>query len=1160
MLEKQPNINLFHDAEEMHKNHLSYWIKKLTGAPPLLELAADKPRSSVVFRRFSNYSFLIPKLAGDQLRDIGQRSDADLFSTLLASFKTLLYRYTNQEDILVGYSDIDVITAVNEAGKLVSGQMNNMVFRTDLSGDPGFADLLKRVHSSVREAKEHQSLPFDILVQSLRTENVHVDSLFQIAFEFYNADHSEIISNFLTGPAVIQSPELYLSIEETHEGLSGRFNYNPDLFTENTVKRIAIHFQNLLAGIVTNPDQPITRLPLLSESERLQILFEWNNTAVEYPHDKCIHELFEEQVMRTPGAVAAEFYEPEGSNSISAPKALTYHQLNTKANQLAYYLRELGVGPDILVGVCITRSHEMMVGLMAVLKAGGAYVPLDPGYPQERLQFMLKDAGVSVLLTQQPLKEKLLSDNTINRVVCLDSDWDKISMYSNKNLVSTAKPGNLAYVIYTSGSTGLPKGTLIIHRGVVNYLSWCIKNYAVSVGSGAPVNSSIAFDATVTSFFAPLLVGKRIMLLPEAEEIEALSAVLLSGNNFSLVKITPAHLEILRHTLPADQIKNQVNALVIGGEALLAKSLDLWRKNAPNTRLINEYGPTETVVGCCTFEVTDKMLSEDVPIGRPIANTQMYILDRNMEPVPIGVSGEIYIGGAGLARGYLHRPDLTEQRFVPNPFSDDPNIKLYKTGDLARYLSDGNIVFQGRIDQQVKIRGYRIELGEIEAALGNHPDILQVAILAREDKPGDKRLVAYLVLRHQDAPTTNDLRKFLSKKLPEYMIPAVFVFLKTLPLTANGKVDRAALPVPDQSSSDFEKSYIAPRNATELTLTKIFEKCMNISSISVDDDFFELGGSSIQAAIAFSQIRKAFGKPLPLAILIQAPTIEKIAAYLNGQLPEQRWSSLVPIQPNGNKPPLFCIHGGWGNVLFYRHLSKRLGQDQPVYGLQAKGLNGVDTPYEKLEDMAAHYIREIRTVQPQGPYYLAGYCFGAIAAFEMAQQLQREGQKIAFLGSFNGISPTEPQSVKASFRFSNLSGKDKLLYPLRKLKYFLKRNILLAYYNTLVKARSAAYKFYLGTGRRMPDNLGRHYVLDALTRAQNAYDPHVYPGNLIIFRSPKIFKNPHLGWSNLVGGKIKTHDMPGDYKIRKYIMFEPYVQFLAEELKKYLGTRRQETS
>lgn len=1155
-------------SKERIENLLCYWKKQAVNAPPLLELPFNYPRQSQTSYRKNSLSFNLSKSCTDSLRELSEQSDTNLSITLLAAYNTLLYRYTHQEDILVASPVTSLGFSIT--GKLLTNPPNTIIIRTDLSGNPRFLELLERIDKVARSADANKDLPFELLEERLSSERGQEQPyLSQVSYTFRNAFDSKTENNKLSSVQKDkQTPpfDLTLSLENTPRGLTGVWEYNAELFKDDTIQRLAEHFCILVEGIVTNPEQKISHLPILSRREHHQLLVEWNSTYVKYPHGRCLHELFEEQVKCSPATVAVKLYDGQGASASNKRQEFTYAELNAKANQLAHYLQEVGVGPEVMVGICMKRSLEMVVGLLGILKAGGAYVPLDPSYPKERLTYMLKDAKIPVLLTQQQLTDQFEDHDALT--ICLDTNKDKIAKYSGKNCISEVKSENLAYVIYTSGSTGMPKGTLIMHRGVVNYLSWCTKAYSVAAGNGAPVNSSIGFDATITSLFSPLLVGKCVILLPEEGEIEALGKILQSKSNLSLVKITPAHLEILRHLLSHNEVEEQSNAFIIGGEALLGKSISLWRKYAPRTRLINEYGPTETVVGCCTYEVSAQDEFENIPIGRPIANTQMYILDRYMQPVPIGVAGEIYIGGAGLARGYLNRAELTAKRFVSNPFSADPNSRLYKTGDSARILNDGNIVFLGRIDQQVKLRGYRIELGEIESILNQHEAVKQVLVLALEDASGDKKLIAYLVFNEGREATSADLRLFLSTKLPEYMLPSVFIFLDTMPLTPNGKVDRSALPVPDHKR-ELEKTYIAPRNFFETELTKIFEDCLKINPIGVQDNFFELGGSSIQAAIVFSKIRKLLGKQLPLTTLLSAPTIEQLAIFLSKKGGSDLRSSLVPIQPYGSKPPFFVMHGGAGNVLFYQNLAPHLGMDQPLYALQPKGLNGFDTPHTRIEDMAAHYITEIRSVQPDGPFFLGGYCLGAILAFEMAQQLSRQGHKVALLANFNGISPgtVDPteisdnnelkESTNEPFaqiitdywkKFARLSAKEKMVFPVRLVK-----NILWNY-KTKSTIRRYGYKFYLSLGRPLPEPLLKNFFLVTNSKIANAYVPHCYGGRMIIFRSPDIYKDdPTLGWDGLLAGGIGICNIAGDHINRRDIMNEPFVQNLAKELEDYLS-------
>ena len=573
---------------------------------------------------------------------------------------------------------------------------------------------------------------------------------------------------------------------------------------------------------------------------------------------------------------------------------LTYRELNQRANQLGHHLQSLGVGPEVLVGICVERSLEMVVGLLGILKAGGAYVPLDPNYPQERLSYMLEDSQLTILLTQHHLLRQLPQHQ--KQTICLDKDWQNFTGYSQDNSINKIKSNNLAYVIYTSGSTSKPKGTMVLHSGMVNYLSWCKKTYNVTSGIGSIVNSSISFDATITSLFSPLLVGLRVVLLPEKGEIEALKAALSSGTKFSLIKITPAHLEILNHLFEDKQVSIQTQAFIIGGEALSGKITSFWKKYAPAIKLINEYGPTETVVGCCVYEVGKQSFARDnIPIGRPIANTQIYILDSHLKPVPIGVPGELHIGGDGLARGYLNREELTDEKFIPNPFGPG---RLYKTGDKARYLADGNIEYLGRLDNQVKIRGFRIELGEIEAVLNTQTQVQQSIVVAHQDSSGNQRLVAYVVASDESG-TPQQLRDNLKQKLPEYMVPSLFMTLDSLPLTPNGKIDRQALPAPDGEISRSHE-YVAPRNPSEEILANIFADLLKLNHVGINDNFFEIGGHSLLATQLVSRVRQALNLEVTLKEIFVSPTIAQLEPRLREIKAAGSELSLPPVEPREN--------------------------------------------------------------------------------------------------------------------------------------------------------------------------------------------------------------------------------------------------------------------
>ena len=735
----------------------------------------------------------------------------------------------------------------------------------------------------------------------------------------------------------------------------------------------------------TNSDNSQTG-HVASGEERHRLVVEWNQTAANYPRNKCFQQLFEAQVERSPDASAVEF---EG-------RRLTYSELNIHANQLAHRLRRLGVGPEVLVGICVEPSLEMVVGLLAILKAGGAYVPMDPAYPAERLAFMRRDSGMTVLITQEKLG--VLPTRKETRMVYVDALLQGGLEESSSNPASGVTPENLAYVIYTSGSTGQPKGVMIPHRGLVNYLSWAIHAYRVADGDGAPVHSSISFDLTITALFAPLLAGRCVQVVSGKKGASALKDALTQNEDLSLVKITPAHLEMLRNQWSSNAISGRKGAFVIGGEALFGEDLVFWQKHVPQTNLVNEYGPTETVVGCCVYFVPrGERLSGRVPIGRPIANTQLYVLDSNMRPVPLGESGELYIGGDGVARGYLNRPDLTRASFLANPFIHvDPKAssRLYKTGDQVRYRLDGNLEFLGRVDDQIKVRGFRIEPGEIEQALAAHPGVQGAKVIARTDSPGDQSLVAYLVARHKPGPSGVELRQFLKERLPAYMVPSAFVTLPSFPLTSNGKVDRQALPL-SPSQSPAQSEYVAPRNAIEGIVAEIWQRLFQRERIGVRDDFFEVGGHSLLGVRLISEINHAFQANLDATDLLDAPTIEGLALTLLSGNASEHSPKLVRLRRGTSGRSIIFLNAPMGVL----PLSRMMETPHSIYSdgipfsadaIQAAVLEnwkGLPT----IAELAAEHTALIRNAGLADSCILAGYSSGGVLAFEVAHQLQRHG-------------------------------------------------------------------------------------------------------------------------------------------------------------------------
>jgi amino acid adenylation domain-containing protein len=757
------------------------------------------------------------------------------------------------------------------------------------------------------------------------------------------------------------------------------------------------HYGSLVASAAADPDQSISRLGLLEEFERRQLLIDWNDTKQAYSNG-FVHQFFEDQAEKSPHEIAI----------VCGTQEIAYGELNRRANQIAHRLISSGIRTNMRVGICMHRSVEMVAAMLAILKAGATYVPLDPDYPQERLRFMTEDAGMALVLTTDLVRVRLPKD-----VAVLSIDAADIQA-----LLSSAPAENLrldpplriedpAYVIYTSGSTGTPKGVIIRHKEFTNYISWACALYESDRGQGAPINTSFGFDATITSLYVPLVSGKRVILLPEDRQLEALADLLASGIELTLVKLTPAHLEALRSLLGSKASAIRARAFVVGGEAFTRHLADFWHQHCPATRIFNEYGPTETVVGCCVYMVgSDPELKSDVPIGRPTPNTRLYVLDVMKDLVPIGVVGELHIGGSQVGAGYLNRPELTAERFLPDPFAVEPDGRMYRTGDLARWRADGVLEFLGRADDQVKIRGFRVELGEIETTLAQHSDVQSAAVAVRDMPSGEKQLVAYCVPKHGSPVDFSSVRQFLVERLPDHMVPRSFVSLTTIPLTSNGKVDRRALPAPPLPSPEADADFALPRTPEEARITMVWADVLSLPKVGTHDNFFEIGGTSLLAVRILSRLRSVFRVELPLSALLAAPTIEQLARFIQeAESAAAPQSCIVPIQPRGSRPPLFCVHGIGGNVLSYYALAKNLGSDQPVYGLQARGLDGKSEPFYSLPEMGAHYISEIRSIQPEGPYYLAGLSLGGLITLEIAQQLSDAGQEVALIAMFDTFPP-----------------------------------------------------------------------------------------------------------------------------------------------------------
>ncbi len=847
----------------------TYWQQQLHGMPALLQLPVDHPRPAIQTYHGANLEIAIAPTLTQKLKALGRQEDATLFMVLLAAFQALLHRYTGQNDIVVG-SPIANRNHIETAG-IIGFFANMLVLRTNLSGSLPFRKLLRRVREVTLEAYAHQDLPFEQIVENLAPErNMSYNPLFQVAFVLQDDPLSHIHLPDVTASAIATDSEtskfdLTLILEESSNGLIGRIEYSTDLFDAITITGMAEHLLILLESIVIQPEHYLAELPMLTQIERQQLLVHWNATQGTYPEDRCIQQLFEEQVECRSESVALSFEEQQ----------LTYGELNRRANQLAHYLQQLGVGPEVLVGVCTERSIEMIVGLVGILKAGGAYVPLDPGYPQERLAFMFQDAQVEILLTQQHLRERFSLDAT--RLICLDSDWQRIAEEPQENPESGARPDDLAYAIYTSGSTGKPKGITIPHRAI-SRLVFNTNYIQLTASARIAQASNASFDAATFEIWGALLHGAQLIGISREVMLSVHEfATQLHMRDISILFLTTALFNQIAQEAP--QAFDQLETMLFGGEAVDPQWVRVILKQDTPCHLLHVYGPTESTTFTTWYEVQE-VLEEatTVPIGRPITNTQIYLLDRELLPVPIGIPGEVYIGGAGLARDYLHRPDLTAERFLPHPFSEKPGARLYRTGDLARYRRDGALEFLGRTDQQVKLRGFRIELGEIEIILSRHAMLREAIVVIQEDGRNDKALIAYIVpADHTALPSTADLRSYLKQKLPSYMIPSAFVMLDTLPLNPHGKIDVRALPKPQHRDADLNIRYVAPRTATEEVLATIWAETFQRERVGIHENFFELGGHSLMATRMLSRIYKRLQVELPMRSLFEAPTIAELA-------------------------------------------------------------------------------------------------------------------------------------------------------------------------------------------------------------------------------------------------------------------------------------------
>jgi len=1423
---------------------LAYWQQQLQGAPTVLELPFDYLRPPTQTFKGTRYAFTFPSSLLTALHNFSQREGVTLFMTLLAAFQILLYRYTGQVDFLVGSPVANRTQAETEG--MIGFFVNTLVLRADFSGMPTLREVLKRVRHIALEAYDHQEMPFERIVEELQPErSLSYTPLIQVMFALQNTPLESLhFSDLVVDIQEVENKtakfDLTLEFKETIEGLLGNIEYSTDLFERATVVRMVSHYQRILEELLANPEQRVGAFSLLTERERFQQIVEWNATQRDYPWDRCIHQLIESQVEQTPEAIAVVFEQQQ----------LAYRELNQRANQLAHHLQKQGVGPESLVGVCMERSLELVVSLLGILKAGGAYVPLDPNYPQERIAFMLQDAQISVLLTQTHLASLVQMHTSI--VLCVN-EANIEEPTSVTNPVSRVGLDNIAYVIYTSGSTGKPKGAVITHRGIYNRLLWMQEKYSLTKADRVLQKTPFSFDVSVWEFFWPLLTGACLVVAhPDGHRDSSYLVKLIKEQQITTLHFVPSMLTIFLEEPGVEQCTS-LKRVICSGEALPFEYQERFFARL-NAELHNLYGPTEASIDVTYWHCIPRDARRIVPIGRPIANIQVYILDTHSQLVPIGVAGELCIGGVGLARGYLNRPDLTAEKFFPHPFSNETDARLYRTGDLVRYLADGAIEFLGRIDHQVKLRGFRIELGEIEALLSQYPPVREAVVQLYEKRAGDRQLVAYVVA-DQHHPTTNKaqlfhlpnhlrvfhmnrsetqwlyeeifvdqsylkhgitlkdgdcvfdiganiglftlfvhekypnaqvyafepipsvfellhsnvvlyglsthlfqyglsnqekeakftfyphwssmsglyadiqedkattrakihnqselwtehtdelltdrftsetitcqlrtlsamirenaiqqidllkidvekseldvlggieeedwqkirqivvevhdrddrlaqvvdllksngyeliadqagmlantdlyniyarrpsqtpslltmseesasfaqlvpllerevvlstkLRRFLQTKLPNYMIPSVFVLLNALPLTSNGKVDRRALPAPEGERVDEHRTIIEPRNELEAKIAHLFEDILNIRPVDITDNFFELGGHSLLAIQLISQIRRQFDQDLPLSTLFQGATPESLASILSTQFKTVNRSPLVGIQTSGSKLTFFCVHPAGGGVLCYADLARHLGLDNPFYGLEDTFPLTEEKPHNSVEDMARRYVESVLAYQSRGPYCLGGWSLGGCIAFEMARLLIEMGHEVALalLDTFapatlsipddvdtlivswiadeiissgkKNVSNEQQPKLLSDEDLGQLSSIEQLHYLLsltRSMQFDLPENELeyLHHRVQLYKGHFQAHVNY------RPKKIHCHRsVLFLAERYRNA---------------PRDNSDPTLGWRDFIAEPMKIYPLSSTHRS---LLKEPIVSVLAEQLKALLNTMQE---
>ncbi|CAN5252451.1 amino acid adenylation domain-containing protein [soil metagenome] len=1116
---------LTYSQTNTYKETEEYWLDQFIGSEHLLDLPTDNPRPALRTYKSNRQDFILDKDLALEVKKLGKSNGASLVITLLAAFEVFLHRVTGQNEVILGLPAAGQ-SATDNYG-LVGHCVNLLALRSFPKGDLSFKAYLKERRSAVLDAYDNQQYTFGSLLKKLHIARdpsrvplapvmFNIDMGLDDDVDFYGLNH-KLISN----PREYENFEIFLNIAGKEEAPTLEWSYNTKLFKAATIRSMMDDFEFLLRELVRNPNVLIGKIPASNANELKKQLTAWNNTGCAYPKETPLHQLISAQAVKTPDQTAIKF----GS------KATSYKTLNESANQLASVLIKNNIKPGDKVAFALDRSAEMVVVLLGIMKAGATYIPLDPQFPLNRINFMLADSEASIMLTSKKYKGQYESKA---KELLIEDVWETLKDQPVTNPDVHVNGHDLVYILYTSGSTGMPKGVQIAHHNLVNFLYSMQKQPGINSGDKLLAVTTISFDIAGLELFLPLLFGAQIVLADAATSKDGRALLdIIKSEKITIMQATPYTWRIM---LEAGWDSTTPVKVICGGEAL---PVDL--ANAILTRassLWNVYGPTETTV----WSTLKQIKAEDkvITIGRPIDNTSIYILDKFLNHQPPGSVGEIYIGGEGVAKGYLSRPELTDEKFVNDPFSQIPGEKMYQTGDLGKYMPDGEIMCLGRADAQIKIRGYRIETGEIEFQLSNEGNVKEAVVIARPDNLGIDKLVAFIVLKdgfenENAAAQAQSWRSSLKNMLPDYMVPDNFIVVPAMPLTPNGKIDKKALAHIGDAPTEHIYEYAAPRTDNEKLVAGIWMEYLGLEKVSIHDNFFELGGHSLIAVQVMTRIEKETGKRLPLATLFENSTVEKLSRMLDVDAKSVTWSSLVPIKPQGTKMPLYMVHGAGLNVLLFNTLASCMPDDQPVYGLQAKGLDGIEEPLNKIEDIAAHYIAAIREQNPDGPYALAGYSFGGIIAFEMATQLEAMGKEVKMLAMFDTYAYRSPHydpmmtklvkkgrfyvnRIWHTFTFSN-GFKNTIQHKSKSVKRILTR-----YY----------WKLKYGKNQNQVGFFGYSNKIDEMNLyAEKRYQLKPYKIAVELFRAQTrtfyLDDKEYLGWKPYALNGVNVHNIPGEH-------------------------------